>query len=412
MDDGPLGKGTYGSVFPYKDAFGATPKCVKVLHRLNCDTAFHQMAFASYVRDLAAMSGCAEFVVQHLVLPERLLVLKDKRHALVMEQHRRDLFSAVMKDGRMRGQELEALHDALCGAVGWLNDRRIYFCDISPSNTLQGYDGRWRLTDPDLWRGCELDTEAYCRCLRPPEMLLNYTDLDLGKYESWAVGMTLDFGNRGYMGKPSSARGAARDRKYHPCGKLPSISRRVPDPGRQHELQSSDWDLYADLVELRPSDRRRLGQNVTAELPPAPWQRITGAKIDKGSRQAYIAALMSLSEDGVMDPTVMLVSITLVDVWLAQKTEPSQLASDVLAACVYLAQTHTQRYSPALQDWCERLSEKYGHVDAEAVQRRAEELMAHSMWQPPLGRHVWTTHDWATVHDMIFRPQETYARFA
>ena len=124
-----VGQGTYGTVYPY--AGGGHEKCIKVLHRVNCDSAFHQMAFSSYVRDLAALEGDLEFVKRHLVLPEQLVSLKDGRRGILMDLHYQDLYTEVSRMGPIVSRQLRDMHDALCDAVGWLNDRQIYFSDIS-----------------------------------------------------------------------------------------------------------------------------------------------------------------------------------------------------------------------------------------------------------------------------------------
>jgi hypothetical protein len=408
-----VGEGTYGTVYPYLK--NGRDKCVKVLHRANCDSMFHQMHYGSYIQDLAALEDNRDVVQQHLVLPEQLLSLKDGRRGILMTLHRWDLYTQVQCYGEVVGQELRKLHDGLCAGVGWLNDHGIYFCDISPGNTLYGHDGRWRITDPDLWRCCELDLPAYCQSLRPPELLLDYGGLDMGKCDAWAVGMTLDYANRGHLAyRGDTGEAVVREMvRLHPCAQVPRyIMSRLPDARRGKRTRSRDWAVYADLLELHPQRRRALGSGKATLRPAPPWRRMTGTAINKELRHGYAVALLALTKDHDVEPIVLIAALSLVDVWLAKRPQHTELMPCLLLASLYLAHVHTQRFQEKLYGAAvDQVCDRYPGLTKELVQQRAEEVAGLSMWQPPLGRHVWTPQTWPDVYDMIYRPREAYAKY-
>ena len=206
---------------------------------------------------------------------------------------------------------------------------------------------------------------------------------------------------------------AANIAKLHPCDRLPDFfTRDVADPGGKHRVKSADWDVYGSLLAIHPGNRRRLGRGKVDRRPAAPWRRIGGSRIDTDLRLAYALELLKLMEDPRTDPTNALAALTLIDLWLAKCPGQTHVLSCVLAACIHLAQVHTQRYDDALfKEYRARLRKRHGKITPEIMQRRAEEMMGYSLWQPPLGHHVWGKHDWTDVHDMVYRPQLAYTKY-
>lgn len=414
-----LGEGSYGNVFEFPDA--GKGKCIKVLHSPMCDSQFHQMCFGSLLADFGALEGNRNWLKQHFVIPEQVYKLDGGKRGIVMDRHVMDLYQYVRINGRVLGQNFIDLRRALCDAVGYLNERGIFFCDISPGNVLAGSDGQWRLTDADLWRGARrAQVPSYCVCIRPPELLMGFVDfdVDMAACESWAVGVTLDFANRGNF-----AFGVSEDTDemlqsivdMH-TGPLPSYLESVGRSrmGLADALDSPpQWSAYKALLSLWPERRQRLGRpDASVPWPVAPWNRIGGHTIDRALRQEYALMLWThLTNHPNTAAICALAAISLVDLYLAKTPGAKSVMTNVLIAAVYLAQVHTQCYLNHFKDICVTMQRMHGHTPDMKILETAEALMEASFWQSPLGKHVWRDVGWDMVQDMIYRPAMLYNQF-
>lgn len=412
-----LGEGSYGNVYVFPAA--GRNKCIKVLHDKMCDSQFHQMSFGSLLTDFGAASAAStDWIRQHFVVPEQVYRLLDGRRGIVMDIHVEDLYKHVRVRGRIIGGSFMRLKASLCDAVGFLLERQIFFCDLSPGNTLLGADGVWRITDADLWRGCERkDVPSYCICMRAPELLLRTPRIDMAACEVWALGVLLDFANRGRLvfGYGDSVEETLQNIVNMYASALPDFLRGYRRSAQVHSdaLDSPpQWSVYRDFLNLRPECRCKPG-GVAVEWPTVPWKRISGRRIDMRAREAYALVLWGLFEAHQdAQPVCALAALSLVDLYLAtaQFCVPT-VQTRVAIAVVYLAQVHTQCYIRRYTDLCETIRQAHGPATDEDVLATAEELMRESFWQPPLGKHVWHDVDWTEVQNMIYCPVTTYARF-
>ena len=414
-----LGEGSYGNVFEFPHA--GREKCIKVLHSPMCDSQFHQMCFGSLLADFGALEANRDWIKQHFVVPEQVYKLDGGKRGIVMDRHVMDLYQYVRVKGRVLGQKVMHLQRALCDAVGYLNERSIFFCDISPGNVLVGSDGQWRLTDADLWRGAHrAQVPAYCVCIRPPELLMSFVDfeIDMAACESWAVGVTLDYANRGDF-----AFGVCEDTDEMLQSIVDTHTEALPSylksvrrsrSGSTHVLDSPpQWSAYRALLSLWPGRRLRLGRPVASvPWPAAPWTRIGGHTINRALRQDYALMLWAhLTNYPNTAAICALAAISLVDLYLAKTPSASGVTTDVLIAAVYLAQVHTQCYLTHFKDICASMQRMHGHTPDMQILEKAEALMEASLWQSPLGKHVWQNVGWDMVQDMIYRPAVLYNLF-
>lgn len=415
-----MGSGTFGQVITSPGC----ESCYKTFHSEIPESMFHQMALFEMLRSVAALSlEDSAFVANHFIIGDHAFRVNQLKCGFVMPLQRMDLHQYVSDRGVLTGSRLVALHDDVCSAVAWLNRRGIFVCDISPGNTLLGVDERWRLCDFDLWRGsANVYTPAYSLPLRAPELLLQRREDDppLQAAEAWAVGMTLDFANRGnYVFSDMT------DWKAMLCAIAGFFAQ---DPTmtsdlRQHVLDKApisfeptpDWPVYCTLLTLDPMQRRLPTDTTSLQWPCAPWrwQFAASGHISPALRAAYCVAIKDeVSLEGY-DPAQALCAMSLIDLHLSRSwaDPPTAVQTSLLIAAMFLGNVHTQSLGIADRT-INRWNATFGGATRCQIFDTIELLSGESGWQCPLGIGLWSTEVTTDMlEEMTNMPGQVYARF-
>jgi len=416
-----VGSGTFGQVVTSPGC----GSCYKTFHSEIPESMFHQMALFQMLRSVAAASPEDHtFIEKHFTLGDHAFRIGNQlKCGFVMPLQCMDLHQYVSDQGVLTGRRLVALHDDVCNAVAWLNRRGIFVCDISPGNTLLGTDERWRLCDFDLWRGSPyVYTPAYSLPLRAPELLLpaGENDPSLQATEAWAVGMTLDFANRG-----SYVFSSITDTQAMLCAIANFFSHdsTMPADMRQHLADKApipfkrtpDWPVYCALLTLDPTQRRLPTDTTTLHWPSAPWrwQFAASGHISPELRAAHCLAITDeVSLEGYA-PAQALCAMALIDLHLSRlwADPPATVETSLLIAALFLGNVHTQSLGIADQT-ISRWTAAFGRATRCQIFDMIEQLSGESGWQCPFGIGLWTmdvTVD--MLEEMTNTPGQVYARF-
>jgi len=263
-----LGSGSYGRVL-------ATSKveCRKEFTDMLAPTVFRQvMLFRTLAREEINVTECG-------ILCPLQLIYNDQRRifSFVFPRFCTDLHNYVCLHGPVVNEAFATLHRNLRQGLDFLH-HHLHFAslDVSPSNVLLQPDGHAVITDFDLarhvsWTSLAVDI-AYCLQLRPPEIFLLQKHLkpeELMACDIWALGMTLDFANRGkYVIKSDidplqqilSWWGPAPIEWAQYPGSYPANVEPV------YLQEPPDWQVYKSCLHLAPLKRSLFATTTTTEI--------------------------------------------------------------------------------------------------------------------------------------------------
>lgn len=207
---------------------------------------------------------------------------------VLMPRHGVDLTRVVNAGGPVSTPELERLRASLVSGVAWLqNELGVVWCDAKPSNILRSRDpaGGWCIADFGLWRystASAPQSYAHPLELRSPELLCGMEEVALWLSDWWAVGLCLEFADRGghLMSQQTTAAGtmAACLALYGGDGAdvdlPPAMLARIAAWGLadapRGAVRSARHDRYGDLVVMHPDRRAANVAAAIAAVEPGP----------------------------------------------------------------------------------------------------------------------------------------------
>lgn len=403
-----LGKGTYG--FVYTAATLPENSCIKVYRRRMPSMFYRQMALFNLLRGQDAR----EFVQTHFLIASDVARVQGGYIGYIMPLCAQDLYRHVLDNGPLIGDPFVELHDQLCEAVGYLNHNLgILHCDISPSNVIRSRENdRWLLCDFDLWRPVHAARGlAYTKSMRAPELLLECDhEASALAAEVWALGMTLDYANRGsLLSFPDS----------HPLeiveDVVPRFMRHARDITREMwlrvpylcavvEKRPPDWHVYRDMLRVRPQDRRSMGLLDLCINTKAPMSRLSvRGGICLQTRRECLDLIIGVPGC----PKTLLCAMVIVDAYLSVVGEQDYnghhvylALSALLLAEAFFMDNHCDVKHLRLQTSLAVLNNYVFHV-AKTCE-----------WSIPFGTSAWSQDiNEGTLVEMLLRPCNVYKKF-
>lgn len=331
-----LGSGTYGRVLAVCDN---EEVCVKEFSKETRHMMYRSAFLTGHLLKLAADK---DFLWEHFALAKDVNLIEDKA-LLYMIRYDTDLYSKVIKDGIICGSKFDVLMKNLCDAVNWLNVcAKIASCDISPKNVLYCRKKKcWVLADFDLWKPIEDVFEysndlLYIMPMRAPELLLGFENIDLYETETYAVGMVLDFANRGsvlyHCGGSTvlnEKNNTIRKIANHNWERLPetmktAINQLDINPKFTRTIKKTrDWDKYSMFMHPDPYERKKME---SIDVPVcADFPRITILNMDCVNldiRQIHVKRMnKAMRENDCKLPSIAM-AISILDRGLSNKEMP------------------------------------------------------------------------------------------
>lgn len=390
-----IGAGTYGVVLTGVESTRPT-ECVKTFkhgHQIKLLRALMLIRHLDRVGDDA-------FVSTHFSFGTGSVCWVENIPGLVMPRHRIDLHHWVECQGALGSADVRLLHKELGTAITWLNSVGVWWCDCSPSNVLLGFDGHWRASDSDLWRGAMDGVPvhtAYTVCMRSPELLLGFDVVSLAPSELWALGITVDFAARGCYAVESEAPWATLIE--HLAGYDDDIPPFIMEnlgacvPGKLP--QTHDWWVYSSLLRLDPQQRVFYCDDMPSVYPnppEAPMFRVA-REIDTDRRARVIECL----EHHHVPMRVLLVAIVWLDATLGEHFQPD--VDPELLAGALLVLAHGLLLENIIFD--------------DPVPPEFDNLVTKLMWinhsEFPLGLDMWSHISEENVRHLINDPNSFYS---
>ena len=381
-----LGRGSFGSV--------------TAITSTTCQKDFIEPMAPSAFKQIVMLKSLRQGTSAHLVAPLQLWWNPQRRSFhLVFPRYAVDLHTRIVSKGPMQGDVFARLCHEVKAGVAYLHAHvRYASLDISPANVLLTLEGRAALTDFDLtrhvsWAPLPLDV-VYCAPLRPPELFFNHVYLspdDLVACDTWALGMTLDFANRGFYVVCDTKN--VIEQLVAWWGPAPLEWTRYPgyvctNVAPEVLPTPPDWPVYSDLLHLAPSRRGKLQCVGAATTIPAarlvPFRRlllrlhVPLSLSGQAAREAHVVDMIHRVAQKQIHPGIAVNALVLLDIALYAR--PFDVYNKLLPmACLHLIGLQFDQVDLVL--WEHEL----GVVARQAFCLLLVALAKLVEWEPPLG---------------------------